>query len=78
MPPGTQAVVCEMGARGIGHIRALCEVARPSVGIVTNVGPAHLELFGSLENIVIAKGELVEALPSDGTAVLNGDDPLRP
>jgi UDP-N-acetylmuramoyl-tripeptide--D-alanyl-D-alanine ligase len=74
--PGTQAVVCEMGARGIGHIRALCEVARPSIGIVTNVGPAHLELFGSLENIVIAKGELVEALPSDGTAVLNGDDPL--
>jgi UDP-N-acetylmuramoyl-tripeptide--D-alanyl-D-alanine ligase len=76
VPPGTQAVVCEMGARGIGHIRSLCEVARPSIGIVTNVGPAHLELFGSLENIVIAKGELVEALPSDGTAVLNGDDPL--
>jgi UDP-N-acetylmuramoyl-tripeptide--D-alanyl-D-alanine ligase len=76
VPPGTQAVVCEMGARGIGHVRALCEVARPGVGIVTNVGPAHLELFGSLENIVIAKGELVEALPADGTAVLNGDDEL--
>jgi UDP-N-acetylmuramoyl-tripeptide--D-alanyl-D-alanine ligase len=74
--PGTDAVVCEMGARGIGHIRALCEVARPSIGIVTNVGPAHLELFGSLENVVIAKGELVEALPADGTAVLNGDDAL--
>jgi UDP-N-acetylmuramoyl-tripeptide--D-alanyl-D-alanine ligase len=76
VPPDTQAVVCEMGARGIGHIRALCEVARPSIGIVTNVGPAHLELFGSLENIVIAKGELVEALPAEGTAVLNGDDPF--
>ena len=65
-----------MGARGIGHIRALCEVARPHMGIVTNVGPAHLELFGTLENIVVAKGELVEALPETGTAILNGDDPL--
>src|SRR4029077_5086675 len=74
--PGTEAVVCEMGARGLGHIRALCAVARPSIGIVTNVGPAHLELFGSLENVVIAKGELVEALPTDGTAILNGDDAL--
>jgi UDP-N-acetylmuramoyl-tripeptide--D-alanyl-D-alanine ligase len=76
VPPGTEAVVCEMGARGIGHIRALCDVARPQIGIVTNVGPAHLELFGTLENVVIAKGELVEALPENGTAILNGDDPL--
>jgi UDP-N-acetylmuramoyl-tripeptide--D-alanyl-D-alanine ligase len=76
VPPGTEAVVCEMGARGIGHIRALCEVARPQMGIVTNVGPAHLELFGTLENIVVAKGELVEALPEKGTAILNDDDQL--
>jgi UDP-N-acetylmuramoyl-tripeptide--D-alanyl-D-alanine ligase len=76
VPDDAEAVVCEMGARGIGHIRALCDVARPHVGIVTNVGPAHLELFGSLENVVTAKGELVEALPPAGTAILNGDDPV--
>lgn len=71
----TEAVVCEMGSRGIGHIAMLCEVARPHMGIVTNVGVAHLELFGSRENVVRAKGELVEALPEDGTAILNADDP---
>ncbi|MDP9342343.1 MAG: UDP-N-acetylmuramoyl-tripeptide--D-alanyl-D-alanine ligase [Actinomycetota bacterium] len=73
---GTEVVVCEMGARGVGHVARLCQVARPSVGIVTNVGVAHLELFGSRENIVRAKAELVEALPPDGVAVLNADDPV--
>jgi UDP-N-acetylmuramoyl-tripeptide--D-alanyl-D-alanine ligase len=67
-------VVCEMGSRGPGHIRALTEVGRPSIGVVTNVGPAHLEMFGSLEGVADAKAELVEALPSEGTAVLNADD----
>ena len=76
VPQDAEAVVCEMGARGIGHIRALCDVARPHVGIVTNVGLAHLELFGSFENVITAKGELVEALPPGGTAILNGDDPV--
>jgi UDP-N-acetylmuramoyl-tripeptide--D-alanyl-D-alanine ligase len=71
---GADAIVCEMGSRGVGHVAMLCSVARPSVGIVTNVGVAHLELFGSRENIVRAKGELVEALPADGVAVLNADD----
>ncbi|MFN2543128.1 MAG: UDP-N-acetylmuramoyl-tripeptide--D-alanyl-D-alanine ligase [Actinomycetota bacterium] len=70
----TEILVCEMGSRGIGHISMLCDVARPHIGIVTNVGLAHLELFGSRENIVRAKGELVEALPTDGTAILNADD----
>jgi UDP-N-acetylmuramoyl-tripeptide--D-alanyl-D-alanine ligase len=65
-----------MGARGIGQIARLCEVAQPHAGIVTNVGVAHLGLFGSRENIVAAKAELVEALPPRGVAVLNADDPV--
>jgi UDP-N-acetylmuramoyl-tripeptide--D-alanyl-D-alanine ligase len=65
-----------MGARGVGHIQALCEVALPTVGLVLNVGVAHLGEFGSREGIALAKGELVESLPADGLAVLNADDPL--
>ena len=72
--PDTDVLVLEMGSRGIGHIRELCEVARPDAGIVTNVGIAHLGLFGSRENIVTAKAELVEALPPKGVALLNADD----
>jgi UDP-N-acetylmuramoyl-tripeptide--D-alanyl-D-alanine ligase len=72
----TEAVVCEMGSRGPGHIRLLCEVARPRIGVVTNVGLAHMEMFGSAEAIADAKAELVEALPEDGTAVLAADDPV--
>ncbi|RBY79221.1 UDP-N-acetylmuramoyl-tripeptide--D-alanyl-D-alanine ligase [Blastococcus sp. TF02-09] len=71
----TEHLVLEMGARGIGHIARLCAVARPQIGIVLNVGSAHLGEFGSAEVIAQAKGELVEALPEDGTAVLNADDP---
>jgi UDP-N-acetylmuramoyl-tripeptide--D-alanyl-D-alanine ligase len=63
-----------MGARGIGHIRYLCEVARPRIGIVLNVGVAHLGEFGSQDQIALAKGELVEALAADGVAILNADD----
>jgi UDP-N-acetylmuramoyl-tripeptide--D-alanyl-D-alanine ligase len=74
--PDTDALVLEMGSRGIGHIRDLCDVARPDAGIVTNVGIAHLGLFGSRENIVTAKAELVEALPPKGVALLNADDPV--
>jgi UDP-N-acetylmuramoyl-tripeptide--D-alanyl-D-alanine ligase len=72
---GTQALVCELGARGPGHIRLLCEVARPAIGVVTNVGVAHMELFGSPQALRDAKAELPEALTEDGTAVLNADDP---
>jgi UDP-N-acetylmuramoyl-tripeptide--D-alanyl-D-alanine ligase len=72
---GTRFLVLEMGARGIGHIARLCAVARPQIGVVLNVGSAHLGEFGSAEVIAQAKGELVEALPDDGTAVLNADDP---
>jgi UDP-N-acetylmuramoyl-tripeptide--D-alanyl-D-alanine ligase len=73
--PDTQVVVVEMGARGPGHIAALARLARPGVGVVLNVGESHLGMFGSREAIAKAKGELVEALPADGTAVLNADDP---
>jgi len=70
----TDVVVVEMGARGVGHIATLCSIARPTVGVVTNVGLAHTEMLGSLENVARAKAELIEALPPSGTAVLNADD----
>jgi UDP-N-acetylmuramoyl-tripeptide--D-alanyl-D-alanine ligase len=72
--PDTRFLVLEMGARGIGHIRALCGVARPDVALVLNVGKAHIGEFGTQDHIALAKGELVEALPRDGVAVLNADD----
>jgi UDP-N-acetylmuramoyl-tripeptide--D-alanyl-D-alanine ligase len=71
-----EAVVVEMGARGRGHIALLCDVARPTVAVVTMVALAHAEMFGTLEAVAAAKGELVEALPPGGTAVLNADDAL--
>ena len=77
-PDDTEALVLEMGARGIGHIRELCAVGRPTVGIVTAVGAAHTSEFGSVAGVVQAKGELVEALPSaakGGVAVLNAAQP---
>jgi UDP-N-acetylmuramoyl-tripeptide--D-alanyl-D-alanine ligase len=75
---GTRHLVLEFSARGPGHIAALCAVAHPRIGVVLNVGRAHLGEFGSPEAIAQAKGELVEALPDGdhgGVAVLNADDP---
>lgn len=72
----TRFLLLEMGARGRGHIAELCTVARPDVALVLNVGKAHLGEFGTQEDIAVAKGELVEALPPTGTAVLNADDGL--
>ncbi|MER7831333.1 UDP-N-acetylmuramoyl-tripeptide--D-alanyl-D-alanine ligase [Streptomyces sp. NPDC095602] len=75
----TRHLVLEMGARGVGHIRYLTELTPPRIGIVLNVGSAHIGEFGGREQIALAKGELVEALPPadrGGVAVLNADDPL--
>ena len=72
----TRHLVVEMGARGIGHVRYLTEIAPPRIGIVLNVGSAHVGEFGSQAAIAEAKSELVQALPSDGVAILNADDPL--
>lgn len=73
---GTRYLVLEMGARAPGQIAYLCRLARPQLGVVLNVGVAHQGVFGSRDAIATAKGELVESLPSSGTAVLNLDDPL--
>ena len=77
-PPGAVAVVAEMGARGVGHIATLAAVARPTIGVITNIGMAHAELFGSREEVARAKGELLEALPGTGHAVLCADDDMTP
>lgn len=74
--PATRHLVVEMGARGIGHVDYLTRIAPPRIGIVLNVGHAHVGEFGSVEAIAQAKGELPAALPTDGVAVLNADDPL--
>jgi UDP-N-acetylmuramoyl-tripeptide--D-alanyl-D-alanine ligase len=73
-PERCEALVVEMGARGRRHIASLCEVARPTVGVVTAVAAVHTELFGTIDDVAVAKRELVEALPASGTAVLNALD----
>ena len=71
----TRYLVLELSARGIGHIAYLCRVAPPRYGVVLNVGHAHAGEFGGLDQVARAKGELPEALPADGVAILNADDP---
>ncbi len=72
--PDTEVAVVEIGARGVGHIASLMPAVRPDVAIVTMVAGAHLEQFGDLDTVALAKGEIVEGLGSDGIAVLNHDD----
>jgi len=71
----TAFLVVEMGARGPGHIAHLCTIAKPDIGVVLNVGTAHVGEFGSADVTAAAKGEMVEALDPEGVAVLNADDP---
>jgi UDP-N-acetylmuramoyl-tripeptide--D-alanyl-D-alanine ligase len=72
---GTEVLVTEMGMRGLGQIAELCALARPDVGVITSVGPVHLELLGTVERVAQAKAEVVAALPAGGTAVLPVDAP---
>jgi UDP-N-acetylmuramyl pentapeptide synthase len=74
--PDTELVISEMGMRGPGQIAWLASFVKPDVGVITNIGPAHLEFLGSLENIAAAKAELIEALPAGGIAVAPADEPL--
>lgn len=74
LTPAHEVMVQELGMWAPGEIRFLCSLARPQVGIVTNVGPSHLERLGTIEAIANAKAELVESLPPDGVAILNADD----
>jgi UDP-N-acetylmuramoyl-tripeptide--D-alanyl-D-alanine ligase len=74
-PDDAEALVLEMGMRGFGEIARLAALARPDIGVVTRVGESHGERVGGIDGVARAKGELIEALPSSGIAVLNGDDP---
>jgi UDP-N-acetylmuramoyl-tripeptide--D-alanyl-D-alanine ligase len=73
--PDTDVVVAEMGMRGLGQIAELCRIARPDVGVITGIGPVHLELLGTVERVAQAKAELVAALPAGGTAILPAHAP---
>lgn len=70
-------LIAEMGAYKVGEIKELCDLVKPKYGILTKIGTAHIEIFGSQENIQKGKFELIESLPSDGIGVLNGDDELQ-
>ena len=77
LEPDTEVCILELAMRGFGQIADLCRIARPHVGVITNVGPVHLELVGSLEGVRRAKGELVAALPAGGTAVVPDEFPVE-
>ncbi len=73
--PDTEVTIVEMGMRGLGQIAELCETAQPEIGLITKIGPVHLELLGTVERVAEAKAELVAALPPGGTAVVPAGDP---
>ncbi len=74
----TEVVVCELGMRGVGQIAELCAIARPDVGVITSIGPVHLELLGTVEKVAEAKAEVVAALPQGGNAVVPNEPLLEP
>ncbi|MDX6442893.1 MAG: UDP-N-acetylmuramoyl-tripeptide--D-alanyl-D-alanine ligase [Gaiellaceae bacterium] len=79
LEPDTDVLITEMGMRGLGQIAALCEIALPDVGVITNIGPVHLELLGTIDRVAQAKAELLHALPPGGIAVIPADAPeLQP
>lgn len=73
LKPYNEVFIVEMGAKNVGDIKEICDLVHPHVGVVTAVGPQHLESFGSIENVCRTKFELVDALPADGLAVVNND-----
>lgn len=73
MKPYTEVFICEMGAKQQGDIKEICDMVKPSMGIITAVGPMHLETFKTIENVQATKFELADALPADGLAVVNND-----
>jgi UDP-N-acetylmuramoyl-tripeptide--D-alanyl-D-alanine ligase len=77
LEPDTEVCILELAMRGFGQIADLCRIARPHVGVVVNVGPVHLELVGSLEGVLRAKGELIAALPPGGTAIVPAEFPVE-
>jgi UDP-N-acetylmuramoyl-tripeptide--D-alanyl-D-alanine ligase len=76
LEPDTEVCILELAMRGFGQIAELSAIARPEIGVITNVGPVHLELVDSVEGVARAKGELVEALPAGGTAIVPEDFPV--
>jgi UDP-N-acetylmuramoyl-tripeptide--D-alanyl-D-alanine ligase len=76
LEPETRVLVTEMGMRGLGQVAELCAIARPTLALVTSVGPEHLELVGTVEDVARANAEAIEALPPGGTAVVPAGEPL--
>jgi UDP-N-acetylmuramoyl-tripeptide--D-alanyl-D-alanine ligase len=75
LEPDTEICIVELAMRGFGQIAELCTIARPDLGLITSVGPAHLELVGSVEGVVRAKGELLDALPAGAVAIVPAGSP---
>ena len=78
LEPDTEICIVELGMRGFGQIAGLCEIVRPNIGVITAVGPVHLELVGSVDGVARSKAELVAALPEGGIAIVPRSEALEP
>jgi len=76
LPCDREVAIVELAMRGPGQIRELVEIARPEIGVITNIGESHMDFFESRERLAAAKGELLEGLPPEGVAIVNAEDPL--